>query len=67
VIREGRVLCHGTPEQVVAHPEARKHYFGDEMDLGRPHVPPPHFPAPRRGEPTVKPPAGSSETPPAGP
>lgn len=62
VIREGRVLCHGTPEQVVAHPEARKHYFGDEMDLGRPAVPSPHFAGPRRAAPTVKPPAYKSES-----
>ncbi len=34
VIRNGQVLCHGTPEQVLANPEARRHYFGDDMDLG---------------------------------
>ncbi len=34
VIRAGRVLCHGTPEEVIANPEARQCYFGEDMDLG---------------------------------
>ena len=34
VIREGRVLCHGTREEVLSHPEARKHYFGEGIALG---------------------------------
>lgn len=41
VIRSGQVLCHGTPDEVLQNPEARKHYFGEGMDLGisrRPHV-----------------------------
>lgn len=29
VIRDGKVLCHGRPEEVLNHPEARKSYFGD--------------------------------------
>ena len=33
VIREGRVLCHGRPRDVLKNPEARKYYFGDGMDL----------------------------------
>ncbi len=33
VIRNGEVLCHGAPSEVIQHPEARKHYFGD-MDIG---------------------------------
>ncbi|MGQ9504696.1 MAG: LPS export ABC transporter ATP-binding protein [Thermogutta sp.] len=33
VIRAGRVLCHGTPQEVIANPEARKHYFGEDMQL----------------------------------
>jgi len=33
VIRAGRVLCHGTPEEVIANPEARKSYFGEDMQL----------------------------------
>ena len=42
VIRDGRVLCHGPPEQVLSNPDARKYYFGEGMDLGptrsaRPH------------------------------
>ena len=35
VIDAGKVICHGTPEQVLANPVARKRYFGDEMDIGR--------------------------------
>jgi lipopolysaccharide export system ATP-binding protein len=35
VIHAGRVLCHGTPEVVINHPEARQCYFGEDMDLGR--------------------------------
>jgi lipopolysaccharide export system ATP-binding protein len=31
VVKSGRVLCHGTPREVLAHPEARKHYFGEGM------------------------------------
>jgi lipopolysaccharide export system ATP-binding protein len=39
VIRNGRVLCHGTPAEVVSHPEARKHYFGDGIHLSPgPHI-----------------------------
>ena len=38
VIRDGHVLCHGSPEEVVSNPEARKHYFGDrELGLRGPH------------------------------
>jgi lipopolysaccharide export system ATP-binding protein len=33
VIRGGRVLCHGRPQEVLANPEARKYYFGEGMDL----------------------------------
>lgn len=36
VIRGGRVLCHGKPEEVIAHPEARKYYFGDGINLNTP-------------------------------
>jgi lipopolysaccharide export system ATP-binding protein len=35
VIRAGKVLCHGRPNEVLANPEARKHYFGEDMDIGR--------------------------------
>jgi lipopolysaccharide export system ATP-binding protein len=38
VIRDGRVLCHGAPEEVTKHPEARKYYFGENMDLYPEHA-----------------------------
>lgn len=31
VVKSGRILCHGHPDEVLAHPEARKHYFGEGM------------------------------------
>lgn len=31
VVKTGQVLCHGRPKEVLAHPEARKHYFGEGM------------------------------------
>jgi lipopolysaccharide export system ATP-binding protein len=34
VIRAGVVLCHGSPNEVLNNPEARKYYFGEGMDLG---------------------------------
>ena len=34
VIRAGKVLCHGHPQEVLANPEARKYYFGEDMDIG---------------------------------
>lgn len=33
VVRAGQVLCHGTPTEVTSHPEARKHYFGEGIQL----------------------------------
>jgi lipopolysaccharide export system ATP-binding protein len=33
VIRAGQVLCHGRPRDVINHPEARKHYFGEGMQM----------------------------------
>jgi lipopolysaccharide export system ATP-binding protein len=36
VIRAGKVICDGPPKVVLANAEARKYYFGDDMDLGRP-------------------------------
>ena len=42
VIREGRVLCHGIPNEVLANPEARQCYFGEDMDLGPAPPPAPH-------------------------
>ncbi|OHB69360.1 MAG: LPS export ABC transporter ATP-binding protein, partial [Planctomycetes bacterium RBG_13_63_9] len=35
VIRAGRVLCHGRPNEVLANREARKYYFGEDIDIGR--------------------------------
>jgi aryl-alcohol dehydrogenase-like predicted oxidoreductase len=35
VIRSGKVLCHGRPHEVLANPEARKYYFGEDMDIGK--------------------------------
>jgi lipopolysaccharide export system ATP-binding protein len=34
VIRGGQVLCHGRPREVLSHPEARKHYFGEGIQVG---------------------------------
>ena len=31
VVSKGKILCHGTAEEVVNHDEARKMYFGDSM------------------------------------
>jgi lipopolysaccharide export system ATP-binding protein len=39
VIRGGKVLCHGTRDEVLGNEEARKCYFGEDMDLGQ--SPPP--------------------------
>jgi lipopolysaccharide export system ATP-binding protein len=33
VIRAGQVLCHGRPDEVIRHPEARRYYFGEGIDL----------------------------------
>src|SRR5690606_16576866 len=33
VVRAGKVLCHGSPEEVTTHPEARKFYFGEDMEI----------------------------------
>jgi lipopolysaccharide export system ATP-binding protein len=33
IIRAGQVLCHGTAEEVLANPEARKYYFGEGPGL----------------------------------
>lgn len=34
VMHQGRVLCHGSPDEVLAHPEARRLYFGENIDVG---------------------------------
>ena len=33
VIRAGKVLCHGTPTEVTNHPDARKYYFGENLQF----------------------------------
>jgi lipopolysaccharide export system ATP-binding protein len=43
VVSEGRILCHGTPEEVLANPEARRRYFGDSIDFGVSGPPRPHL------------------------
>ena len=43
VIRAGKVLCHGRPTEVINHPEARKYYFGDSIQVQEPGVPRPHM------------------------
>ncbi len=35
VIRSGKVLCHGHPQEVLANPEARKYYFGEDIEIRR--------------------------------
>ncbi|MFV2066840.1 MAG: LPS export ABC transporter ATP-binding protein [Pirellulales bacterium] len=42
VVRNGRVLCHGHPHEVISNPEARKYYFGESMDLGTDRLAGPH-------------------------
>lgn len=60
VIRDGRVLCHGSPQEVLQNPEARKYYFGEGIDLplggtGGPHL---HArPTPPTEDATSEPPA----------
>jgi lipopolysaccharide export system ATP-binding protein len=46
VVDAGKVLCHGTPPEVLANPEARKRYFGENMGLGG--APAPHRSPPQR-------------------
>ena len=36
VIRNGQVLCHGTPREVLNNPEARKYYFGEGIEMNIP-------------------------------
>ena len=46
VIRSGRVLCHGKPNEVLSNPEAKKYYFGEGADAAVPE--PQHRRAKRR-------------------
>lgn len=34
VIRNGKVLCHGRPQEVLQNAEARKYYFGEGIEAG---------------------------------
>jgi lipopolysaccharide export system ATP-binding protein len=43
VIRAGKVLCHGSPQEVVRNPEARKYYFGEGLELGLSPAAGPHY------------------------
>jgi ABC-type multidrug transport system ATPase subunit len=36
VVHSGKVLCHGTPREVIQNREAREHYFGEKMDITLP-------------------------------
>jgi len=38
VVSEGRILCHGSPAEVLAHPEAQERYFGKGMASEAPAV-----------------------------
>lgn len=42
IVVKGNVLCHGPRDEVLAHPEARKLYFGDGMDMPLQGPPAPH-------------------------
>jgi len=43
IIAKGRVLCHGTPPEVLNHAEAREGYFGNNADVGSSGPPAPHM------------------------
>lgn len=34
VMRNGQVLCHGEPREVLKNPEARRYYFGEGIEMG---------------------------------
>jgi len=42
VIRAGKVLCAGRPDEVLNNPEARQYYFGEDIEIGHQGPPPPH-------------------------
>ena len=52
VVKKGMVLCHGTPAEVIRHPEARKEYFGD-MEIPDGSVPDPHVHFGGKRRPTI--------------
>ena len=43
VVHSGKVLCHGTPREVIQNRDARQYYFGDGIQLTTPapHIRPP--------------------------
>ena len=43
VMDKGRVLCDGPPDVVLANPEARRAYFGEDVDFGSIGPPKPHL------------------------
>ena len=34
VMRNGQVLCHGEPREVLENPDARRYYFGEGIEMG---------------------------------
>ncbi len=42
LISAGKVFCYGSPVDVLNNEEARRLYFGEDMDLGRSATPSPH-------------------------
>ncbi len=42
VIRAGKVLCHGSPTEVLSNPEAREYYFGEDIEIGHQGTPTPY-------------------------
>lgn len=40
VVRSGQVLCHGTRDEVLQNEEAKKYYFGENMEMGTVSTPP---------------------------
>ena len=53
VIQAGKVLCHGTPAEVLANPEAKKVYFGDKQDRMRAGHVAPSSPQPQKQKRTL--------------
>lgn len=52
VINEGRVLCHGTPSEIICHEQVREKYLGD-IDSASALPPAPHKPHSARGPGTI--------------
>ncbi|TWT77021.1 Lipopolysaccharide export system ATP-binding protein LptB [Posidoniimonas polymericola] len=34
VVRAGKILCHGHPQEVLSNPDAKRYYFGEGIELG---------------------------------